>query len=140
MKRIFYFITVALTVITAGCHKSFLSVPPQGQQSIEAYYNYTGVQNLLTGAYHDLTGISTNSGWWSTSGTYWVYGDITSGDAYTGGPNTLPDASSIEQFKTTASTGYLDDQWTTDYDGVSRSNNVIIAANKATDMSDAAKT
>ncbi len=140
MKRIFYFITVALAVITAGCHKSFLSVPPQGQQSIEAYYNYTGVQNLLTGTYHDLTGISTNSGWWSTSGTYWVYGDVTAGDAFTGGPNTLPDVSTIEQFEVSPFTGYMDDQWTTDYDGVSRANNTIIAAENATDMSDQQRT
>jgi hypothetical protein len=140
MKRIFYFITVVSTVITAGCHKSFLNVPPQGQQSIEAYYNYTGVQNLLTGAYHDLTGISTNSGWWSTSGTYWVYGDVTAGDAFTGGPNTLPDVSTIEQFEVSPFTGYMDDQWTTDYDGVSRANNTIIAAENATDMNDQQRT
>jgi hypothetical protein len=140
MKRIFYFITVVSTVITAGCHKSFLNVPPQGQQSIEAYYNYTGVQNLLTGAYHDLTGISTNSGWWSTSGTYWVYGDVTAGDAFTGGPNTLPDVSTIEQFQVSPFTGYMDDQWTTDYDGVSRANNTIIAAENATDMNDQQRT
>jgi hypothetical protein len=126
--------------LSMACNKTFLAVPPQGQQSLDAYYNNAGVQNLLVGAYHDLTGISTNSGWWSTSGTYWVYGDVTAGDAYTGGPATLPDVTSIEEFKTTSSTGYLEDQWTTDYDGVSRANNTIIAAGKATDMSDAART
>src|ERR1700733_15841873 len=96
----------------AGCSKSFLNVPAQGQKTPDLYYNNAGDQQLLVGAYHDLTGISVNSAWWSTSGTYWVYGDITSGDAYTGGPNTLPDASAIEQFQVTSNTGYIEDQWT----------------------------
>jgi starch-binding outer membrane protein, SusD/RagB family len=118
----------------AGCSKSFLNVPAQGQKTPDLYYNNAGAQQLLVGAYHDLTGISVNSAWWSTSGTYWVYGDITSGDAYTGGPSTLPDASAIEQFQVTSNTGYIEDQWTTDYDGVSRSNTAMIAADNATDM------
>ncbi|HVY73847.1 MAG TPA: RagB/SusD family nutrient uptake outer membrane protein [Puia sp.] len=139
MKRIFSIIIIAAFSSTA-CNKDFLNVPPQGAQTLNAYYNGKGVNDLLTGAYHDLTGISTNSGWWSTSGTYWVYGDITSGDAYTGGPNTLPDASAIEEFQTTSFTGYIEDQWTTDYDGISRSNNTLIAAENATDMSDDQKT
>lgn len=139
MKYIFFLIASLGFLFLNSCKKSFLDVPPQGQQSLDAFYNNAGVQNLLVGAYHDLTGISTNSGWWSTSGTYWVYGDVTSGDAYTGGPNTLPDVSTIEQFKTTSSTGYLEDQWTTDYDGVSRCNNVLIAAANAKDMNGAQK-
>lgn len=140
MKYIYFLLALTGFSILNSCKKSFLQVAPQGQQSLDAFYNNKGVQDLLTGAYHDLTGISTNSGWWSTSGTYWVYGDVTSGDAYTGGPNTLPDVSTIEQFKTTSSTGYLEDQWTTDYDGVSRCNNTLIAVNNATDMSDAQRT
>jgi hypothetical protein len=115
-------------------------VPPQGYKTLDAYYNSAGVSQLLTGAYHDLTGISTNSGWWSTSGTYWVYGDLTAGDAYTGGPSTLPDATAIEQFQVTSNTGWLEDQWTTDYDGVARSNAALIAAENATDMSAGDKT
>lgn len=139
MKKIFSLIALTGFVLCA-CNKTFLEVPPQGQQTLEFYYNNAGAQNLLTAAYHDLTGISTNSSWWSTSGTYWVYGDLTAGDAYTGGPNTLPDASTIEQFQVTPNTGWLDVQWTTDYDGVSRSNTAIIAAQNATDMSDAQRT
>lgn len=140
MKHKYCFAILSLMLIVSSCKKDFLDVPPQGQQSIEAFYNSAGVQNLLVGAYHDLTGISTNSGWWSTSGTYWVYGDVTAGDAYTGGPSTLPDVSAIEQFQTTPATGYMEDQWTTDYDGVSRCNSTLIAAAHATDMSDDAKT
>ncbi len=139
MKKIF-FLTILTALMLGACHKSFLNVPPQGEQTGEFYYNNAGVNSLLIGAYHDLTGISQNSSWWSTSGTYWVYGDLTAGDAYTGGPATLPDASTIEQFQTTPNTGWLDVQWTTDYDGVLRSNSALIAAENATDMTDAQKT
>ena len=139
MKHVIFLTALFGFVLLNSCKKSFLDVPPQGQQSLDAFYNNAGVQQLLVGAYHDLTGISTNSSWWSTSGTYWVYGDVTSGDAYTGGPNTLPDVSLIEQFKTTPSTDYMDVQWTTDYDGVSRCNNVLIAAANAKDITEAQK-
>ena len=139
MKKLF-FLTILTAFMLSACHKSFLDVPPQGEQTGEFYYNNAGANNLLVGAYHDLTGISQNSSWWSTSGTYWVYGDITAGDAYTGGPATLPDASTIEQFQTTPNTGWLDVQWTTDYDGVLRSNSALIAAENATDMTGAQRT
>ncbi len=139
MQRIIIILTFFTCMALGACHKSFLSVPPQGYNTLDAYYNNAGVNQLLIGAYHDLTGISTNSGWWSTSGTYWVYGDLTSGDAYTGGPSTLPDASAIEQFQVTSNTAWLEDQWTTDYDGVARANATLIAASHATDMSDADK-
>ena len=87
-----------------------------------------------------VTGLTIHSGWWSTSGTNWVYGDITSGDAYRGGANDANDGVVIEHFQTLPSTGYLADKWRSDYDGVSRSNAVILAADKAADMSDKEKT
>ncbi len=38
-------------------------------------------------------------------------------------------------FRRLATTNFLDDKWTADYDGVARANTVIIAADHATDMS-----
>lgn len=133
MKKIII-LTIIIAAVSGGCKKSFLDVAVQGSQTLEYYYNNAGANSLLVGAYHDLTGISTNSSWWSTSGTYWVYGDLPAGDAYTGGPSTLPDASTIEQFQVTSNTSWLEAQWTTDYDGVSRANTAIIAAQNASDM------
>jgi hypothetical protein len=140
IKKIFVFAGLTVSILLCACNKTFLDVPAQGQQTLERFYSNAGAQSLLVGAYHDLTGISTNSSWWSTSGTYWVYGDLTAGDAYTGGPATLADASTIEQFQTTPSTGWLAVQWTTDYDGISRANTAMIAAANATDMTSAQKT
>jgi hypothetical protein len=140
MKKIFLFVCTASIMMLGACKKSFLNVPPQGNaQTIDKFYNSAGVQQLMIGAYHDLTGIDVKSTWWGTSGTNWVYGDITSGDTYLGGsasspPHQVSDAFNIENYQELATTGFLDDKWTADYDGVARANSVIIAATNATDM------
>ena len=146
MKKIFIFICTASIMMLGACKKSFLDVPPQGQSglTIDKFYNQAGVQQLLIGAYHDLTGIDTKSTWWGTSGTNWVYGDITSGDTYLGGsagspPHQVADCFNIENYQELATTGFLDDKWIADYDGVARANSVILAATNATNMTAAQK-
>jgi hypothetical protein len=131
-----------LLLLCGGCSKSFLNAPPQGTGAvtINELYNASGVQQLMIGAYHDLTGIDVKSTWWGTSGTNWVYGDITSGDTYLGGtggsglPHQVPDALNIANYEALPTTGFLDDKWTADYDGVARANAVILAAPQAKDM------
>lgn len=147
MKKIVTLACGSLALLClAACKKSFLDVAPQGGGvTINLFYNNAGVQQLLIGAYHDLTGIDVKSTWWGTSGTNWVYGDITSGDTYLGGtpgngyPHQSPDAINIENYQALPTTNFLDDKWTADYDGVARANTVIIAADNATDMTDAQK-
>lgn len=147
MKKIIFFTINGFLIIGLGaCKKSFLDVAPQGNAlTANLLYDSAGVQQLLVGAYHDLTGIDVKSTWWGTSGTNWVYGDITSGDTYLGGtpgsgfPHQVPDAFNIENYQAIPTTGFIDDKWTADYDGVARANAVIIAAENATDMSTAQK-
>ncbi len=139
MKRLLS-ITCLLLLIGSACKKSFLNVEAPNVVTVDALANKTGVMQLLVGTYHDVTGLTIHSGWWSTSGTNWIYGDITSGDAYRGGTNDGADGLTIEHFLTQPSTGYLADKWRSCYDGVSRSNAVILAANAATDMTPDQKT
>ena len=123
-----------------SCNNNFLNVAPPNVITVDALANKVGVQQLLVGAYHDLTGLTVHSGWWSTAGTNWIYGDVTSGDAYRGGSNDGADGVIIEHFQTQSSTGYIADKWRSDYDGVSRSNAVILAANAAQNMTASEKT
>lgn len=136
----FLIITCFGLLLFSACKKDFLDVPPQGVVTEDVLANKEGVAQLLVGAYHDVTGLTLRSGWWSTSGTNWIYGDITSGDCYRGGGNDNNDGIVIEQFRETPTTAFFQDKWNAVYDGVSRSNAVIRAAGKAGDMSDAEKT
>jgi hypothetical protein len=129
-----------LLVAAAGaCKKDFLDVPSTTGVTLEELSNKTGVQQLLVGAYHVVTGLTVKSGWWSTTGTNWMYGDITSGDAYRGGTNDGPEGLALEHFQTLPTSTYLAAKWRTVYDGVARSNKVILAANAAEDMTAAEK-
>jgi len=139
MKQRLFVFTCITMLIVSSCKKSFLEVEPPNVITVDALANKAGVQQLLVGAYHDLTGLTVHSGWWSTSGTNWIYGDITSGDAYRGGSNDGTDGVFIEHFQTLPSNGFVADKWRSCYDGVSRSNAVIQAANAAKNMSDAEK-
>ncbi len=145
MKKIFLFLArPQYWYVRAHVKKAFKKCPQEMRKTIDKFYNQAGVQQLMVGAYHDLTGIDVKSTWWGTSGTNWVYGDITSGDTYLGGaaaspPHQVSDCFNIENYQVLATTGFVDDKWTADYDGVGRANSVIIAATNATDMSAAQK-
>lgn len=127
-------------VIVSSCKKDFLEVPLQGPSVTEdVLANKSGVQSLLVGAYHDLTGMSLSSRWWTTSGTNWLWADITSGDVYRGGyggAGDEPEGVSIEYFQTHPSFTYILNKFKSIYDGVSRSNAVLRAVAKAPDMTD----
>jgi hypothetical protein len=147
MKKIFFLLAAAIVLLSVSCSKSFLNVAPQGNAlTVDKFYNAAGVQTLLVGAYHDLTGMDVKSTWWSTAGTNWIWGDITSGDTYVGGtgggglPAGVPDALNIQNYQAIPTTSFLDAKWTADYDGVARANTVILAAPQASDMSAAQQT
>ena len=147
MKKILILIAAFPLAFFAGCKKDFLNVAPQGNAvTSNLLNNAAGVQQLLIGAYHDLS--YTQGFWWSSAATNWMWGDITSGDAYLGGsgpsgaPHNVIDGFLMETYKITPSVTYVfpDDKWTSAYDGVNRANQVIIASENAPDMTTAQKT
>jgi hypothetical protein len=114
MKKTLILLIATSAIIICGCNKSFLDVPAQGSAATSGTLNTAeGVQQLLVGAYHDLTGMDTKSTWWATAGSNWIFGDITSGDTYVGGtsggglPHGVPDALLIQNFQGLATTGFF---------------------------------
>lgn len=141
MKKIF--LSILLTGILLACSDSFLEVPLQNSVvTEEVLSNKTGVQKLLVGAYHDLTGMSFSSQWWPTAASNWIWGDITSGDCYRGGTGSSteePDGIAAESFEVQPTNDYVLNKFQAVYDGVFRSNSVLRAIEAATDMTDAEK-
>lgn len=130
-------------IFVSSCSKDFLEVPLQSSSVTEdALASRDGVQKLMVGAYHDLTGMSLSSRWWTTSGTNWQWSDVTSGDAYRGGTGSAgdePEGVSIELYQVQPSFTYILNKFKAVYDGVARSNATLRAIAKAPDMNDAEK-
>lgn len=138
MKKIFLSLFLVSAALSA-CD-DFLDVPLQSSAVTEDVLGTKeGVQKLLVGAYHDLSGMSYSSRWWPTAASNWIWGDITSGDAYRGGtgsPTDEPESIAIEAFQTQATQDYVLNKFKAVYDGVARANSVLRAVDKATDMTE----
>ena len=142
--RFFLAILLAGGVSTA-CKDEFLDVQPLGALSIDQLQNKIGVNLILTGAYSMLDGVQNNVGsaWpdWTGSGDNWVYGEVTSDNAYKGSDsNDQPEISLIEAFSGNSNLIHFRGKWRAVYDGVARTNDVLQAVEKAQDMTAAEKT
>jgi len=122
-------------IITYSCKKSFLDKAPLGVLSEETLSNKNGVEALLIGAYSLLDGFGSNNSSWASAGSNWVYGSMCGSEAYKGSDaGDQPDANPIEIFSPTAANGYFVTKWSTVYDAVGRTNDVLRIAAKATDI------
>lgn len=128
-----------------SCSDQFLEVQPLGVLSEGNLTNRAGVDLVLTGAYSLLDGVQTNVGSafadWQGSADNWVYGSVTSDDAYKGSnAGDQPEITVIETFTHTSDLVHFRGKWRAIYDGIARTNDVIQLVAKVTDMSDAEKT
>jgi hypothetical protein len=117
---------VALT-LTYSC-KKLLNTPPVGSLSASVLANKAGLDGLLIGAYHMLSGYSTTYGGDFISGIEnWSEGGIASDDAYKGSNTTdqAPFAPEVENHSLDAANGYISQKWKVSYDGIQRANDVI---------------
>jgi hypothetical protein len=144
MKRIKYRYlipgSVILVFVLYACGKDFLNKPPIGALSPALLANQAGVQGLLIGAYHDLTGEGTGSQGenWGSAPDNWVYASVVADDAYKG--STTTDQNDIIQYQqwSALSTGtYIENKWGAMYDGAQRANDVIRTMRLATDLTPA---
>ncbi len=135
-------LTFALIGMAAlSCRDEFLEQPPIGTFDEGVLNNAIGVEGRLIAAYSLLNGVGASGGGWEASGTNWVFGSIVGGDAYKGtDAGDQANINSIERHEALPNNGYFINKWRVLYDGIARSNDVIVSLDNAEGLSDAAKT
>lgn len=108
-----------------GC-KDFLerAAAPQGTLNEQTLLNRTGVEGSLIAAYRALDAHSAVGGW-GNAASNWVWGSVTSDDAYKGSEaSDQPPINDIEayQWSTAGAEAYLNDKWRGTFEGIVRSN------------------
>jgi hypothetical protein len=113
--------------LTYSC-KKLLDKEPVGVLSQTVLANKAGVDGLLIGAYHMLSGWTNQYGTpWEGGIDNWTYGGIASDDAYKGSNTTDqgPYAPEIENHSLDATNEYVQEKWTDEYIGIQRANDAI---------------
>lgn len=139
MKRNSIYITVLTATFTfmAACSDSFLEEQPRGVFSEEILINRQGVEGMLVGAYSLLDGAGGPTNDWFAAASNWVFGDVTSDDAYKGtDAGDQIEINPIERYEPLPNNGYFNAKWNHQYDGVSRSNDVLRLIGDVTDINE----
>jgi hypothetical protein len=109
-----------------GC-KDFLITPAQGVLNEETLTTKAGVEASLIAAYRSLD-CSNSSGSWGCAASNWVWGSVTSGDAYKGSnAGDQQPINDIEVFNwsTGEADAYIGQKWSQVYEGTFRANATI---------------
>jgi starch-binding outer membrane protein, SusD/RagB family len=122
-----------------ACNKKFLDKQPQGALSGSVLANKTGVEGLLVGAYHMVSGQGGAAGNnWGAAASNWVYGSAIVDDSYKGSvpPDQMSEGfSTLATFTYAPNNPYLNQKWRAMYDGVQRANDVLRILPLAKDLS-----
>jgi starch-binding outer membrane protein, SusD/RagB family len=141
MKKISIFISTVILSILSSCSDSFLDVQPKAALGAVTLQNKVGVNALLVGAYSLLDGWATAGGAYRSyqvGADNWVYGSVASDDAYKGTiAGDQPPISLIEQGNIASDNIYFRGKWRGMYDGIARTNDVLQALAKASDITPA---
>jgi starch-binding outer membrane protein, SusD/RagB family len=143
MKKIISITTILVLGIATSCSDEFLDAKPKAALSSSALTNAKGINSLLIGAYALLDGWATAEGAYRSyqvGADNWVYGSVASDDAYKGTiAGDQPPISLIEQHNITSDNIYFRGKWRGMYDGIARTNDVLLLLPLVTDMTDAEK-
>lgn len=130
MKKLFIY--AAIAAAAAGSMTScsdFLDVKPISNKSEPDFVSKEGVTQLLTGMYARLNSTDANDGYFRSTLTNYVYGDVMGGDANKGSTwLDQPDFTSLEIYTFTTDNSYFNTKWAHSYNGVFFANNVIKVA------------
>jgi starch-binding outer membrane protein, SusD/RagB family len=145
MKKIKYkFLLLAGLIVTVAivtACKKFLNKPPLGTLNPTVLATEKGVQGLLIGAYSIVDGEGAG-GDFSSGASNWVFGGVTSDDAYKGSdPTDVASAAPMEEWVTlTPTNGSIPVKWSVFYSGAQRCNDVLVTMTLAKDISAAKAT
>lgn len=120
------FLTLAAGV-TYSC-RDFLDTTAQGTLDEQALSTKAGVEGTLIAAYRVLDCTTSLTDNWGCAASNWVWGSVTSDDAYKGSEaSDQPGVTDIELYNwaTGEAQAYLNTKWRTVYEGVVRSNATI---------------
>lgn len=120
----------ALVILAAGASygcKDFLekAAQPQGTLNEQTLLTRSGVEGSLIAAYRTLDWNNGVGGAWGNAASNWVWGSVTSDDAYKGSEaSDQPPINDIEAYHwaTADAESYLNDKWRGAYEGIVRSN------------------
>ena len=125
-QRLLYSLAGVVVVagVTYAC-KGFLDQPAQGTVDQATLMNKVGVEGSLIATYRALDCESSSAGSWGCAASNWVWGGVTSNDAYKG--SDLGDQNPIHGIETLQwglgdADGYLNQKWAQVYEGVYRAN------------------
>ena len=125
-KRLVYGMTgvIATAGVTYAC-KDFLEIPTQGTVEEQTLATRAGVEGTLVAAYRSLDCSNSSAGSWGCAASNWVWGSVTSDDAYKG--SNLGDQQPVNDIETYywsvgTADDYLNQKWSQVFDGVARAN------------------
>jgi starch-binding outer membrane protein, SusD/RagB family len=127
---------VVIAGVTYAC-KDFLDQPAQGTVDQATLMNKVGVEGSLIAAYRALDCEASSAGSWGCAASNWVWGSVTSNDAYKGsdlGDQNPIHSIEVMQWNLGDADGYLNQKWAQVYEGVYRANatlrllNAVVAA------------
>lgn len=140
-KSSFYLATVLVLSVMAWACSDFLEEKPKGFLSEESLANEQGLNAALIGAYALLDGMNDeNVNTWTANPHNWIFGSITSDDAYKGSEQTdFPEFTQLEIYQWSSGNSLINDKWVMSYEGVVRANSVVKIANQVEGMDEATK-
>jgi len=126
MKNILKYVGILLlaTGTFIACSDEFLDGPAQGVLDSGTLANEAGVEATLISSYALLDGFAAFGGW-GAAGSNWIFGSVSSDDAYKGSePGDQQPSTDVEfyQWSTGGVDEYLEDKFKILYEGVSRTN------------------
>ncbi|CAN5920623.1 RagB/SusD family nutrient uptake outer membrane protein [soil metagenome] len=139
-KKIFGMAVLLASGFLTACGDDFLTTQPKGVVNQGSLENKKGVDALLIGAYSLLDGVGSGNTAWHSAVTNWVYGAVASDDTYKGtDAGDQPEITFIEQYNWLPVNTHFRGKWRHVYDGIARSNDVLLVMANAKDMNDAEK-